>query len=147
MRSLSIGSISKFAVLMLAIVALSACHRGVTKPNPVQAENIPSSFDVTLLADKDNQFDFEGAPLSSQDLESAFRYRQEQSLPMATVLLKRGEKEKVKNEQIVALARIAYQMKFKAYLLNRNGEISEVQAQTKGAPEPTPPQGEGRKKP
>ena len=147
MRSLSIGSIWKFAVLMLAIVALAACHRGVTKPNPVQAANIPSSFDVTLLADKDNQFDFEGAPLSSEDLESAFRYRQEQSLPMATVLLKRGEKEKVKNPQIISLARIAYQMKFKAYVLNANGEISEVQALTKDSPESDTPQGEGKKKP
>ncbi|MEP6511974.1 MAG: hypothetical protein ABJB02_10295 [Dokdonella sp.] len=48
---------------------------------------------------------------------------------MASVLLQRGEKEKVKKEHLIALARIAYQMKFKAYLKEKNGEISELQAQ------------------
>ena len=132
---------------MLAIASLAACHRGATKPNVVQAANIPSSFDVTVLADKDNQFDFQDAPLTSQDLQSAFRYRQEESLPMATVLLKRGEKEKVKNEQIIALARIAYEMKFKAYVMDNSGTISEIQAQTKDSKQPAPPKDEGKGNP
>lgn len=147
MRSFSIGPTWKFVVPMLAVGLLAACHRGPTKPNVVQAENIPTSFDVTVLADKDNQFDFQDAPLTAQDLQSAFRYRQEESLPMATVLLKRGEKEKVKNEQIIALARIAYEMKFKAYVLDNKGAISEIQAQTKGSKQPAPQKVEGKRNP
>lgn len=97
----------------------------------VQASNIPASFDVTVIADKDNQFDLDGAPLTAEDLKSAIRYRLEEKLPTASVILKRGEKEKVKNEHIVALARIAYEMKFRAFVLEKNGEITEVQAQLK----------------
>ncbi len=49
---------------------------------------------------------------------------------MSTVLLKRGEKQKVKSEYIIALARIAYVMKFKAYV-DDDGVISEIRAQAK----------------
>ena len=93
----------------------------------MQASNIPTAFDVTLLADKDGQFDFDGAPLTTEDLKGAFRYRQEESLPMATVLLKRGEKQKIKKEHISALARVAQEMKFRAYMLEADGKISELQ--------------------
>lgn len=119
----------KLLVLAMALTLLAACGGGRTKADIVQSANIPAGFDVTITADKDNQFDFDGAPLTAEDLKSAFRYRQEQSLPMASVLLQRGEKEKVKKEHLIALARIAYQMKFKAYLKEKNGEISELQAQ------------------
>ncbi len=119
----------KLLVLAMALTLLTACGGGRTKADIVQSANIPAGFDVTITADKDNQFDFDGAPLTAEDLKSAFRYRQEQSLPMASVLLQRGEKEKVKKEHLIALARIAYQMKFKAYLKEKNGEISELQAQ------------------
>jgi len=132
MRSLSIGTFSKCAVLALAVLALAACGgRSGAKRDAVRAANVPASFDVTILADKDNQFDYDGAPLTSQDLQSAFRYRQEESLPMSTVLLKRGEKQKIKAEHETALARIAYQMKFKAFVEESGGEIAELQAVAK----------------
>jgi hypothetical protein len=57
---------------------------------------------------------------------------------MATVLLKRGEKEKIKNEHIVALARIAFTMKFKAYI-EEKGEIAEVRAEAKQPDAPAKP--------
>lgn len=129
MRSISTGLLVKFFALAVAAVLLVACGRGRTKVDIVQSANIPAGFDVTIIADKDSQFDFDGAPLTAEDLKSAFRYRQEQSLPMSTVLLERGEKEKVKKEHLIALARIAYQMKIKAYVKEKNGEISELQAQ------------------
>ena len=133
MRSFSIGRGARTAVLVLAAAALSACglfgHRG--KSDVVtQASNIPASFDVTLLADKDNQFDFDGAPLTTDDLKSALRYRQEENLPVSTVLLKRGEKQKIKAEHQVALARVAYQLKFRAFFED-DGVISELQARAK----------------
>ncbi|GAA0704418.1 hypothetical protein [Dokdonella soli] len=131
MRSFSVGPLLKLAALVLATTLVAACGMfGRNKADTVPAANIPAGFDVTILADKDNQFDFDGAPLTAEDLKSAFRYRQEESLPMSSVLLKRGEKQKVKNEHIVALARLAYEMHFKAYLEEKGG-ISELQAQMK----------------
>ncbi|HEY6543449.1 MAG TPA: hypothetical protein VIZ64_00940, partial [Dokdonella sp.] len=76
-------------------------------------------------------FDFDGAPLTEEDLKSALRYRQEESLPVATVLLTRGEKQKVKSEHLVSLARVAFQLKINAYVQAKDGTISEVRAQVK----------------
>lgn len=127
---------ARMAAMALAAALLSACglFGGGTKSSGVvtQATNIPAGFDVTLLADKDNQFDFDGAPLTALDLESAFRYRQEEDLPMSTVLLKRGEKQKVKKEHLATLVRIAGKMGFKAYV-DESGVISELQASGKAA--------------
>lgn len=131
MRSFPIGSSLRVGALVLAGVLLAACGRGGTKADVVQAANVPASFDVTVLAEKDTQFDFDGAPLTAEDLKSAFRYRQEEKLPMGSVILKRGEKEKVKNEHIIALARIAYEMKFSAFVQDKDGTISEVRAKAK----------------
>ena len=118
------------ALLALAFV-VAACGGRVSKDLVTQAGNIPSSFDVTLIADKDNQFDYDGAPLTEEDLRSALRYRKEQNLPCATVIVKRGEKERIKNEHIVALARVAYQLKLRAFMQAKDGTISELVAQAK----------------
>lgn len=140
MRSDWMALPSRMAALALATAFLSACSMlgGGTKSSGsvVQAANIPTAFDVILVADKDNQFDYDptggtnGAPLNSLDLESALRYRQEENLPMSTVLLKRGEKQKVKKEHLGALVRIADKMGFKAYV-DEKGVISELQASGK----------------
>ncbi|MEP6511975.1 MAG: hypothetical protein ABJB02_10300 [Dokdonella sp.] len=66
----------KLLVLAMALTLLTACGGGRTKADIVQSANIPAGFDVTITADKDNQFDFDGAPLTAEDLKSAFRYRQ-----------------------------------------------------------------------
>jgi hypothetical protein len=143
MRSFSIGSSWKLVALALAALLLVACGGRRARPDTVANAEVPAGFDVTLVAAKDNQFDYDGAPLTNEDLKSALRYREEQSLPMATVLLKRGEKEKIKNEHIVALARIAYQMKFKAYTED-DGQIAEIRAQLK-EPEAEPAKSEPAK--
>jgi hypothetical protein len=127
------------AVLLLAVL-LGACGGRRSKNDIVQAADIPSGFDVTILADKDNQFDYDGAPLTAEDLKSALRYRKDENLPVATVLMKRGEKQKIKNEHIVALARIAYQMGIKAYIQEKSGEISEIRAQLKEPEEDKKPE-------
>lgn len=135
MRSSAVFGPVRIAALASALAMLSACGMfgGGAKRDGVvtQAANIPASFDVTLLADKDNQFDFGGAPLTSQDLASAFRYRKEERLPMSTVLLKRGEKQKIKNEHLAGLLRIASQIGFKAYAEEKDGTINELQASGK----------------
>jgi hypothetical protein len=121
------------AIACALALVLSACGgRKVSKELVGNAGNIPASFDVTLGADKDTPFDYEGAPLTEEDLRSALRYRKEQNLPVATVLLKRGEKQKIKNEYIVSLARVAYQLNIRAFIQPKDGEeISELRAAPK----------------
>ena len=133
MRILSCLRASWPAALLCALaLAIAACGgRGVSKDLVQQGANIPPSFDVTLVADKDNQFDYDGAPLTEEDLRSALRYRKEQNLPCETVIVKRGEKERIKNEHIIALARVAYQLKMRAFMQAKDGTISELVAQTK----------------
>lgn len=133
MPNLLTGIHWKLVALALAAMLLAACGGNRTKSAVVQAGNIPSSFDVTILADKDGQFDYDGAPLTPEDLKGAFRYRQEESLPMATVLLKRGEKQRIKKEHEAALARLAHQMRFTAFVEESDGQISELQANIKDA--------------
>jgi hypothetical protein len=132
------------AALLFLTVLLAACG-GRTKGDVVQAANVPASFDVTLIADKDSQFDYDGAPLTEEDLKSALRYRKDQALPIATVLLKRGEKEKIKNEHIISLARIAYQMNIKAFVQEKDGTISEIRAQVKEPEEQAKPKPDAAK--
>jgi len=147
MRHLSGRRIVTWAALALFALALGACGGRVNKELIAQGSNIPPSFDVTLIADKDNQFDYDpaggsnGAPLTEEDLRSALRYRKEQNLPCTTVIVKRGEKERIKNEHIVSLARVAYQLKMRAFMQAKDGTISELVAQAKtdeNAPPPKP---------
>lgn len=131
MRLAVSNRVLRLMALVFVAVLLTACGgRGAKSDSNHAPGDIPSSFDVTLTADKDDQFDYQEAPFTAQDLRSALNYRKEQSLPMATVLLKRGEKQKVKNTHIVALARIAVEMDFKAYV-EEKGEINEIRTTTK----------------
>ncbi|MEO7014297.1 MAG: hypothetical protein ABI127_08275 [Dokdonella sp.] len=124
------------ALIVLALV-LSACARGTRSDAARAAVNAPSSYDVTLTAEKDGQFDYQNVPLTAQDLRAALNYRKEQGLPMKTLLLKRGEKNRVKDNHIVALARIAVALEFTAYI-EEKGEINEIRATTKADSEPEP---------
>lgn len=125
------ASLLRTAVLALATLLFAACHRGGNvAPDMVRAANVPASFDVTLLADKSGQFDLEGAPLTVEDLRSAFRYRLEEHLPMTSVLLRRGEKQKITKQHISSLARIAQEMNFKSFMVENDGGISELVAGT-----------------
>jgi hypothetical protein len=137
MRHLSGRRIVTWAALALFAFALAACGGRINKELIAQGSNIPSSFDVVLIADKDNQFDYDptggtnGAPLTEEDLRSALRYRKEQNLPCETVIVKRGEKERIKDQHIVSLARVAYQLKMRAFMQAKDGTISELVAQAK----------------
>jgi hypothetical protein len=148
MRNLSGKRILGWALLAALAFVLAACGGRVNKELIAQGSNIPPSFDVTLIADKDNQFDYDpeggtnGAPLTEEDLRSALRYRKEQNLACATIIVKRGEKERIKNEHIISLARVAYQLKMRAFMQAKDGTISELVAQAKvdeNAPKPAEP--------
>ena len=122
------------ALVVLAVV-VAACSRDSRSDAARGPVVTPASYDVTLIAEKDGQFDFQDVPLTAQDLRAALNYRKEQGLPMKTLLLKRGEKNRIKDSHIVALARIAVALEFTAYL-EEKGEINEIRATTKAEPEP-----------
>jgi hypothetical protein len=127
----------RLVALVLIVVGLAACARG-TRTDAARAPlNVPGSFDVTLTAEKEGQFDFQDVPLTGPDLRAALNYRKEQSLPMKTVLLKRGEKNRIKDTHIVVLARIAVALGFTAYL-EEKGEISEIRASNISETQPEP---------
>lgn len=118
------------ALVVVALIVAACGGRGVKSDVSHVAEDIPSSFDVILTSEKDDQFDYQEVPFTAQDLRSALNYRKEQSLPMSTALLKRGEKQKIKATHIVALAGIATELGFKAYS-EEDGKISEIRTITK----------------
>ncbi len=117
------------ALVFLAVI-LAACARGTRTDASRAPVNAPTSYDVTLVAEKEGQFDFQDVPLTPTDLRAALNYRKEQSLPMNTVLLKRGEKNRIKDTHIVSLARIAVALGFTAYI-EEKGEINEIRTTTK----------------
>lgn len=125
------------ALLVVAVLLLAGCFGRTKKDEQFNAGDVPASFDVTLVAAKDNQFDYQDAPLTAEDLRSAFRYRKDESQPLTTVLIKRGEKQKVKDEHIVALARMAHDLGFKAYVQDKDG-TSEIRTSVKVDPPAQP---------
>ena len=125
----------RLLALAVLVLVLAACAHGTRTDAARAAVNAPASFDVTLTAEKDNQFDYQNVPLTAQDLRAALNYRKEQGSPMKTLLLKRGEKNRIKDSHIVALARIATALEFTAYI-EEKGEINEIRATTKAEPDP-----------
>lgn len=127
MRIAALTRAGRFAVAALVLLAFAACHGKVSRSDIAAANSgpVPTSFDVTVLADKDGQFDYEGAPLTSEDMRSALRYRKEESLPANTILIKRGEKQKVTSAHVVSLARIAKELDMRAYVDEGDG-IKEI---------------------
>lgn len=129
--------IGLYAVLVLLALVLAGCFGRTKKGEEFGTADIPTSFDVTLSAEKDNQFDYDGAPLTAEDLRSAFRYRKEESQPLSTVLIKRGEKQKVTDGHIAALARMAHELDFKAYVQDKDGTF-EIHISVKANPSTQP---------
>ena len=120
------------ATLAIAVFALfiGACAKGTKTDATLAQVNLPASYDVTLTAAKDTQFDYQDVPLTPESLRSALNYRKDQSLPMSTVLLKRGEKQKVTDKHVVELARISVALGFTAYVQDGD-KIDEIRANTK----------------
>lgn len=111
---------------LLAALVLSACG-GRTRPDAVAAPNIPASFDITLVADKDGQFDLDGATLSEEDVKGHLRFLRDQNKPAQTVFLKRDGKQKVTARHIQGLARIGLELKVRTFLKEKESlPIEEV---------------------
>jgi hypothetical protein len=124
-------ALRKNGTLLLALLAcllLAACA-GRARPNTVAAPDIPASFDMTVLADKDGQFDLDGATLAPEDLIGHLNYRKESGTPVHTLLLKRGEKQKVTDRHIGQIFRVHAELKIRTFVQEKDGgEISEIRA-------------------
>jgi hypothetical protein len=127
----SARTLSKTLLLALFAVALTACggRDDIKKgTSDIAVSNAPTAFDLTISADKDNQFDLDGATLTAEDLRGHIRYRNEPGhQSVRTILLKTGEKEKIKNTHVAALASIARDLKLEAYVRDNDGHLKVIQ--------------------
>ncbi|MEO8460910.1 MAG: hypothetical protein ABI451_10295, partial [Dokdonella sp.] len=117
--------IAVFAVFL--VLALPACHRGVRGDASTTPVATPPTFDVTLTAAKDDQFDVNDVPLTAEELTDHLRYRQEQGQGVKTALLVRGEKQKISKAHIVRFVRVAHSLGFTPYMKDGD-EFVELQA-------------------
>lgn len=118
----------KLALLVLLLAVLAACGRDKIKEGTTADPSVsPTQYDLTVRADKDGQFDLEGATVDTQTLRDHIRYRNEAGQPVRTILLKRGEKEKVTNAQVAGLAGIARDLKVEAYVLDNDERLKLIQ--------------------
>ena len=128
MRKFHFYRMLQVAMIALLIGLLAACGgRDDLKKNATDVtSDAPASYDLTVAADKDGQFDFDGASLAAEDLRGHIRYLNESGHPVHTLLLKRGEKEKIKNTHVGVLAGIARDMKITAYVQDNDGHLKVI---------------------
>lgn len=128
MGAASPRSLFRLFAMACVLALVSACAGGRLTEKNMAPVVVPATYDVILTAAKEGQFDYLEAPLTPADLRAALNYRKEQNLPMKTVLLKRGEKARIKDTHIVALAKIAVALGFTAYIQEKD-EIQEIRAE------------------
>ena len=116
----------RIVAIALFIAVLAACGRNDIKNGTHDADNVPASYDLSIKADKDGQFDFDGATLTAEDLRGHIRYLNETGKPVHAILLVRGEKEKIKNTHVAALASIARDLKITAYVTDNDGKTKVI---------------------
>jgi len=128
MRKDYFWKIARAALLALLVAAMAACGRDEIKRGTTEVASVPAQYDLVVRADKDGQFDLEGATLTPEDLRSHIRYRDEPGhQPVKTLLLERGEKEKITNTHVAALASIARDLKIVAYVKDNDGHLKIIQ--------------------
>ncbi len=118
----------KLALLALLLAGVAACGRDNIKEGATSEPAVsPAQYDLTVLADKDGQFELEGATVDVQTLRDHIRYRNENGQPVRTILLKRGEKQKVTNQHVAGLAGIARDLKAEAYVYDNDERLKLIQ--------------------
>lgn len=117
--------------LVLALLLVGGCFKRTRPGEEFSNADIPASFDVTITAAKDGQFEYNDTPLTSVDLKDAMRYRKDQAQPLSTVLLQRGEKQRLSDSYIATIARLSHELGFRAFIKDKEG-ISEIR--TSSAP-------------
>jgi hypothetical protein len=128
MQKFTFASAGKIALLALFLAAASACHHDDIKPGTTSdVTAAPTQYDLTVRADKDGQFEYEGATLNVEDLRGHIRYLNESGQPVKSILLKRGEKEKITNQHVAGLAGIARDLKIQAFVLDNDNRLKVIQ--------------------
>ena len=112
--------------LLMGLLAACGGRDDLKKAATDVTSDAPTSYDLTVAADKDGQFDFDGASLAAEDLRGHIRYLNESGHPVHTMLLKRGEKEKIKNTHVGVLAGISRDMKITAYVQDNDGHLKVI---------------------
>ena len=123
-------SIFRLGLLALLLGVLAACggHDEIKQGTSDAGATVPAQYDLVVRADKDGNFDLEGATLTAEDLRSHIRYRNEPgNVPVRNLLLETGEKEKIKNTHVAALAGIARDLKITAYVKDNDGHLKIIQ--------------------
>ena len=130
MRTYPVSSIARTFAVAVLVASLAACggrdeiKQGTTEVNAAA----PTQYDLTLRADKDGQFDFDGATLTAEDLRSHIRFRNEPGhQPVKTILLKPGEKENIKNVHVATIASICRDMKITGYVEDNDHHLKIIQ--------------------
>jgi hypothetical protein len=130
MRKNSIIRGAQALVVALLFALLAACggRDAINKDtSDIAAANAPTAFDLTVAADKDGQFEYEGATLTREDLAGHIRYLAETGKPVHNILLTTGEKQKIKNEHVAALASISRDLKITGYVRDNDGHLKVIQ--------------------
>jgi hypothetical protein len=126
MQKVYFSRMLRISFLAVALALLAACGRNEIKQGTAEVVNVPAAFDLTVAADKDGQFDFDGATLTPEDLRGHIRYLAEVGKPVHALLLKPGEKEKIKNPHVAALASICRDLKIEAYVQDNDGRLKVI---------------------
>lgn len=113
--------------LLLLLAALAACGRDDLKKGTTDVVKVPAQYDLTVLADKDGQFELQGATLNAEDLRGHIRYRNETGQVVHSILLKPGEKQKVTNQHVAGMAGIARDLKVEAFVEDNDGRLKVIQ--------------------
>ncbi|MGH8091290.1 MAG: hypothetical protein ACREO6_07555 [Rudaea sp.] len=114
--------------LLLAMLAACGGRDAINKgTSDVAVANSPTTFDMTVAADADSQFEYQGATLTREDLAGHIRYLAETGKPVHSILLTTGEKQKIKNEHVAALASICRDLKITGYVRDNDGHLKVIQ--------------------
>ena len=114
------------AALLATMFARAACNGSVRSGGETVA-NVPNQYDMTIGAYKSNQFLLDGAVLSGPDLESHFRYLQDQKQLPKTVLLKDTDSEKINNSDLEEFASLQLSFHFTGYVEHK-GKLTLMSA-------------------
>lgn len=130
MRKNSFFGGARALLIALLIVLLAACGgRNDIKQgtSDIPTANAPATFDLTVMADKDGTFEYEGATLTREDLAGHIRYLSEIGKPAHSILLTQGEKQKIKDVHVAALAGICRDLKISGYVRDNDGHLKIIQ--------------------
>jgi len=127
MSKVYFSNILRIVLLAFLAALLAACGGEDLKKGTTEVTSVPTQYDLTVLADKDGQFDFDGATLTAEDLRGHIRYLDESGHAIKTIMLKRGEKEKIKNTHVAAMAGMSRDLKITCYIEDNDGHLKVIQ--------------------